>query len=251
MTRHGRRGGAARTGGAFIGLVGPDGTGKTTLAAELERQCEAAGVPFGYIHWRPSPRDAFRSPAPNAVPLPKNPPRPDVSILDCAVSLVRLLRSAVTFNLAYFLSIRRRLRAGAVVVADRWIYNYIGQPYSVRYYGPSWIAVLVCCRLVVAPRPVVVLDLPTEQILRRSRELTATEVRSEYERLRRGLRLPEVRWLAADASPETLAREILVSNGALRAPAHESRHPRDSDVRGAQRPPPAADAQSGHERTTH
>src|SRR5437868_9355237 len=50
--RGGRR--TTRT-GIFVGVVGPDGSGKTTLARAIEARCAYDGRPFGYVHWRPSP----------------------------------------------------------------------------------------------------------------------------------------------------------------------------------------------------
>jgi len=207
------RGRRSRRAGVFIGLVGPDGSGKTTVAVEIQRRCESGGRAFSYVHWRPSLTAPFRQPAPDATPLPKNAPREDVGALDRLFSLVRLLRSALTFNVAYAWRIRPRLRSGAVVVVDRWIYNYISQPASVRYYASPRIATFVCCRLVVHPRPLFVLDAPPDVILGRSHELTEDEVRSEYARFHGGLRLPDVRWVDATSDPVEIASTIVAQCG--------------------------------------
>ncbi len=205
--------------GAFIGLVGPDGSGKTTIAAAIERQCAEMGRDFSYVHWRPSLRQPFRQPAPHATPLPKNPPREDVSRADQIASLVRLLRSALTFNISYVTRLRPQVRSGAVVVVDRWIYNYISQPYSVRYYGSPRVATFVCCRLVARPSPVFVLEAPASVILVRSDELSENELASEYQRFHDRLQLPDVRWIDATAGPAEIGASILAQCGLTADPS--------------------------------
>lgn len=198
-----------RRAGAFIGLVGPDGSGKTTVAAEIERQCNASGREFAYVHWRPSLRHPFRRPSPSATPLPKNPALEHVTAIDRMASLVRLLRSALTFNVSYVTQLRPRLRSGAVIVVDRWIYNYISQPDSVRYYGSPRFATFVCARLVAHPSPVFVLEAPTSVILARSDELNDDAVQAEYQRFRDRLPLADLRWIDATSDPAEIAEHIL------------------------------------------
>jgi|tagenome__1003787_1003787.scaffolds.fasta_scaffold20936210_3 thymidylate kinase len=205
-----RRADRARTErGAFIGLVGPDGSGKTTTAAQLRERCATAGRPFVYVHWRPSLRSPFREPDPNAEPLPKVRPLPAPSALQRGASLARLARSACIFNIAYALRIRPLVRNGTVVVADRWIYNYVAQPHSVRYYGSPRLAAFVCRRLVVRPRPVFVFEAPPHVILARSDELSADDVAAEYERVRRGMPGADVVWIDATARAADIAGEVL------------------------------------------
>jgi thymidylate kinase len=198
--------------GLFIGFVGPDGSGKTTTAAEVEALCSAMNRKFAYVHWRPSLTSAFGRPDPLATPMPKVQPKMPNTI-DRMASLARLLRSAIAFNAAYALRLRPQVRSGSVVVVDRWVYNYITQPNSVRYYGMERVAAFVCCRLVVRPRPVFVFEAPTAVILARSHELTAEEVEAEYERIRRSLRLADVRWIDATASAPRVAAAVLAQCG--------------------------------------
>ena len=198
---------------AFIGFVGPDGSGKTTVAAEVELQCSSLGRACVYVHWRPSLSAPFARPSPHATPLAKVASRENVNLFDQIASLARLLRSALSFNIVYTTRLRPQLRSGTVVVVDRWIYNYIAQPHSVRYYGPPRLAAFVCCRLVVQPSTVFVMEAPTRVIIARSDELTENEIDSEYERLHRSLRLSDVRWIDATSSPTEIAASVLQQCG--------------------------------------
>ena len=195
--------------GAFIGLVGPDGSGKTTVAAEIERQCASVKRRFAYVHWRPSLTAPFGHPDPHAIPVAKVAPCEHVTPLVWVGSLARLLRSALAFNIAYLARIRPQVRAGTVVVVDRWIYNYISQPNSVRYYGPRRVAAFVCGRLVAQPRPVFVFEAPVSVIRARSLELTEREISSEYERIHRDLRIADLRRIDATATPPQVAAAVL------------------------------------------
>lgn len=160
----------------FIALVGPDGAGKTTVARALEAHAVTVGTDFAYQHWVPTASNRPRPsvPADGTIP-PKRRPVAHPSKVDVARSLVRVLRNLVRFWVGYLLWIRPlRRRATTLVVADRWIYNYIGQPYSVAYYGPRWVARLAAR---AAPRPdvVVMLLAPGSVIAERKVELTAAE----------------------------------------------------------------------------
>lgn len=194
----------------FLALVGPDGVGKTTLAASLQSIAEDIGVPFGYVHWRPHlwerpanevHRESGPAPTKAAVPQEITPSMRFVSVL-------RLARSVLAFNAYFALRIWPELRKGGLVVADRWIYNYVGQPTSVRYYGPGFLARIACQYLTVRPGLVFALELDPNVIRQRKDELSVAEIREEVATWRRFG--PEIgaRYLDASEKPETLAEAV-------------------------------------------
>jgi thymidylate kinase len=198
-----------RSSGPFIGLIGPDGSGKTTLADAIHRRCVAADIRCFYVHWRPSIlRPLPVQPRPGLV-VPKRAAASRVTTADRALSLLRILRSAVVFNTSYLCKVRPRLRKGDVVVADRWVYNYVLQPWSVRYHASPRLAGFVCRYLVIRPRYLFVLDGDPDVIARRKNEVTAAEVRDELERTRAELGRMNLRALCIDRSPFELADEVL------------------------------------------
>jgi len=97
-------------------------------------------------------------------------------------SLLRLARSALIFNAYYLIRIRPLLKNGCVVVADRWAYNYLAQPRSVRYYGPARAARFVVHHLIWHPDHLFVLTASSAVIRSRKTELTAQEIRDEARR---------------------------------------------------------------------
>ena len=44
------------------------------------------------------------------------------------------------FWVSYLATVRPSVKHGALVVADRWAYVYIAQPFAARYYGPNALA---------------------------------------------------------------------------------------------------------------
>jgi thymidylate kinase len=198
-----------RSSGPFIGLIGPDGSGKTTLADAIRERCAAADIRFFYVHWRPSILRALPVQPRSGPPVPKRASPSTVTTADRALSLLRILRSAAVFNASYLCRVRPRLRAGAVVVADRWVYNYVGQPWSVRYHASPRLAGFVCRYLVIRPRYLFVLDGDPDEIAQRKNEVTAEEVRDELERIRAELGRMNLRALRIDRSPVQLADEVV------------------------------------------
>jgi len=197
-----------RDSSAFVGLIGPDGSGKTTLARELAARSESMGSNFFYVHWRPSLRAMGHAVGDERTAIAKVYPLDRVRTFDRIQSIARLARSAVLFNLAYFLRLRPQLRSGSVIVADRWIYNYVLQPYSVRYYASERLAAFVCRYLVIRPRFIFALGADPLVLSRRTEELGEDDIRLELERTRAQMQGLDVRWLDAEESPSALAGQV-------------------------------------------
>lgn len=161
--------------GLFVVVIGPDGVGKTTLAREV---LERWSGPTGYFHFLPtrhspvtsSPEVDQPAPPPKA---PRTGSRP--------LGWLRLGRNLIRFWLAYLVHVRPLVRQGTLVIGDRWCYGYVGQPFSLRFYGPHELAKRAAD---LFPKPDLVIDLkaPAEVIASRKSELTNSEISDELAR---------------------------------------------------------------------
>lgn len=194
----------ATASGAFVVLVGPDGVGKTSVARELVSRRPGRAR---YFHFRPAVRR----------PLDRTVPGPGPSIAKArgggsrVAGVLRLLRSAAHGWVAYLVRIRPAVRAGELVVGDRWLYGYVGQPQSLRFHGPDPLARMIV-RLLPRPDLVVKLVAPPEVIVQRKQELTIDEVRAELARWDM-LPVGNGLTLACDVPPADVADAVLAALG--------------------------------------
>lgn len=179
--------------GRFVVIVGPDGAGKTTLAAAVADRAPGGAA---YFHFLPRRLLPYPPTDPGPPPPKKAPDRP-------VLGWLRLARNWFRASSTYWTALRPALDQGSLVVADRWVYGYVGQPGALRFAGPEWLARLA---VRVLPRPDLVLNLtgPAEVLVARKPELTVAETEAE---LTRWLRLPVPHLVTLDATlpPEELA----------------------------------------------
>jgi len=199
-----------KTRGAFVVLVGLDGSGKTTVARKI--CCRVAGRSsfrqVRYFHWQPKITKETLFPLPDLTEVRRKAPEKR-NMARSLLSALRLFKNVVLVNLAYWIRTGPLLRRGTLILVDRYYYNYFLDPVSVKYYGPG--RLLERARSLF-PRPdlVVVLKAPATTLLGRKQELSAEEVRSQNEILE-GMRFEarEVFEVDAGRPPEELADMIL------------------------------------------
>jgi thymidylate kinase len=121
-------------------------------------------------------------------------------------SIARLVRNWI--RALWALGVRSR-HFGGVLLGDRYLYNYILDPASVRYFGPGRLAARF---LQLAPRPdlLFILETTPEILLQRKKELPPEEIRAQSAVLREfPFVAGRVVRLDATRAPGELAQECL------------------------------------------
>jgi thymidylate kinase len=187
--------------GRFVVIVGPDGVGKTSLAAWLLEAWQGRAGYFHFITTRRRPLETWFDP--NDQVIPPKPPKTGSRLLGC----MRLLRNLPRFWFAYATIIRPEIRRGSLIIGDRWAYGYVAQPTGVRFYGPPWLAYAVV-RLLPRPDLVINLTAPAEVIHERKEELSIEEIGAELE-LWKTVSTPRREDVDASRSPTEIAHHVL------------------------------------------
>jgi thymidylate kinase len=196
--------------GAFVVLVGLDGSGKTTVArgicvripqSERFRQVR-------YYHWRPALFAGAELPLPEFRNVPRK-EKLKSNLWQSMLSAARLAKNVVLWKLANFFRVQRTVNGGGLVLVDRYYYNYYLDPVSVKYYGPGGLLHRLS-RYFPRPDAVVVLSAPAEVLLARKQELSAEEIGRQSRVLEKiDFQAQRVITIDATQSAEVIAEEIL------------------------------------------
>ncbi|HET7457971.1 MAG TPA: hypothetical protein VFJ74_09965 [Gemmatimonadaceae bacterium] len=158
-----------RGGGLFVVVVGPDGIGKTTVARALVARYDG---PTGYFHFTPPIGHALDTrPPDDEMPIARHTEPRGSLVLGC----LRLGRSIVRAWVGHACRVRPALDKGALVVADRWLYGYVGDPLPLRFFGPRGLGVLAL-RLLPEPDLVAVLWSDAQCVYERKQEMSLAEI---------------------------------------------------------------------------
>jgi thymidylate kinase len=184
--------------GCWTVLIGPDGVGKTSVAQGIFPKVADRFDSLRYHHWIAPWTQPLRSDVPpGGGRFEPGPCR--CGFFGNLISLARLARNIVRAWLGYVLRIRPHLRRSRLVLGDRYLFNYLLDPQSVRYgAAPFWVRLAL--RLVPKPDVVISLVADPEVIHARKDELSVTEIADRLARARElrslGFNLVEV---SADA----------------------------------------------------
>jgi thymidylate kinase len=155
--------------GAWIALIGPDGSGKSLVLRALQGEFAAAFRAVPCFHLRPHLlRGLAQSDGPVTDPHGKRP-------RGLVASIAKVFYLAADYTLGYALKVVPRLVRTQLVLFDRYIDDIVVDSKRVRYGGPAWLLRLAA-RLVPRPDLVILLDAPAEVLWARKREVPFDEV---------------------------------------------------------------------------
>lgn len=163
--------GGLRGRGLFVLLVGPDGAGKSTLAASLVHAERALTV--DWMHWRPELLPRLGTLVGRGAGDPSTPhSRPPRSWLPSGLALGYYW---LDFFLGSWLKVRPSVRRGGVVIMERGWFDFAVDPRRYRMRVSPGV-VLKLGALLPRPDLALVLDAPDQTLLRRKTELDGVEL---------------------------------------------------------------------------
>jgi thymidylate kinase len=191
--------------GVTVALLGPDGSGKSTVASAL---LDRADLPLyrhhgRCVHWKPQiiPRGKNGT-SPVPVTPHEQPPR------GLLASSCYFLGHVAEFVIGAAARIRPALYANGLVVLDRYYYDFFVDAARYRLRLPLRVIDLGC-RVIPSADMVFVLDAPPAILLARKQEVPAVEVERQREAFRRlGDRLPNAAVVDAAQPVEKVVDDI-------------------------------------------
>lgn len=192
--------------GLLVHIVGPDGTGKSTLTQRLVETLTPE-LEVHHYYWRPGllpmPGRVVGKPYVGLVTDPHgHAPHGRVK------AILRLSYYLVDFIVGYWVVYRPILRRGGLVLVERGWQDLVVD--SRRYLMPNRRPARIFSVLVPRPDVIVILKAPAETVLDRKDEITAEEIDRQIREWRNtAVARREVIELDARMAPEELAAAVI------------------------------------------
>ena len=187
--------------GLWLAILGPDGSGKSSVLDGVERALEPCFAGTRRFHLRPNL--AGRRGGEGPVTDPHG--RPNRS---APSSWAKLVAWWFDYCFGYLLRVRPALRDRSLVLFDRYYDDLLVDPRRYRYGASPRLAELVG-RAIPHPDVVVVLDAPTEVLHGRKSEVSPEETRRQRDAYRRlAARMPNAHVVDAARPLSQVVAEI-------------------------------------------
>lgn len=154
--------------GLMIVILGTDGSGKSTVIAQMKQDLAPAFRQTHYIHLRPRlgrKLDNDEAPVidPHGQPL-----------RSWLASVLKLIYFLFDYGIGYILKIYPKLVRSTFVIFDRYYHDLLVDSRRYRYGGPRWCAQFIA-QLVPKPDLWILLDAPVEVLQARKQEVPFEE----------------------------------------------------------------------------
>lgn len=153
--------------GLVIGVLGADGSGKSTLIEHLIDEVKPAFRGHAYFHLRPTVLLRRSAAAAASATAPH-----DQVARSRAASLVKLGLLVFEYTAGWWLRIRPLIIRSTFVVFDRYLHDMIADPKRYRWAGGTG-AIRAAAAWVPQPQLWLVLDAPVETLQARKQEVSA------------------------------------------------------------------------------
>lgn len=175
--------------GIWIAILGPDGSGKSTISLTLTKKLERSIFPqVRTFHWRPSilPSLSKIFTGKDSGAIPDNIKKPHgIKPAGIISSFLRLLYYSSDFFLGYFLKVRRKLYEGNLVIFDRYFHDFMVDPQRAKISIP-WTIPFIISKIIPHPDIIFCLLTDPEIIYNRKKELSENEIEKmikKYEKM--------------------------------------------------------------------
>lgn len=154
--------------GLFVIVLGPDGSGKSTVIDQVMSTLSGAFRRTQYFHLRPRLGVSSMQNTPPVTNPHAQPPR------SLMLSVLKVFYFWLDYTLGYWLKLYWLMVRSTLVVFDRYYYDLMIDPRRFRYQGPRWLVQAVGSCIPKADL-VILLDAPTEVLQARKQEVSPDE----------------------------------------------------------------------------
>ena len=179
-----------------ICILGPDGSGKTTLINSLTEKLKDSGYKVKYEHFRPKIRQYLNSSVQTPLQITDPhylPPRHNI------ISAIKLLGFVIMYYFDYFINLSKCNKD--IKIWDRYIYDVYVDPVRYRLQLPKALLKLF---MFLSPNPdiVFILDVDPDKLRTRKIEVSAKENERQYYAYKRiAMLVPNSYLINADQDP--------------------------------------------------
>jgi thymidylate kinase len=167
----------AKPTGLWVAVLGPDGSGKSTVIENMQAALAMGFRRTARFHLRPQwLRGTSAGEAVNTDPHGQAP-------RGVLASVAKLIFFWADFAIGYWVRVRPLLVRSTLVIFDRYYSDLLIDPRRFRYSGPRWLARLVGA-LIPMPDLMLILDAPAEVLRARKQEVSAEETARQAEAYR-------------------------------------------------------------------